>query len=812
MQSRRANASFGRTISTVALSFVALLTISHAASGQRVLGVDISAHQGNVSQSTWTNNIAGAGRSFAIIRSTRGGTTGEDHRQGGYPSGDTTFYNLSQRYDDPYFVQNMNFATNAGLFAGSYQRTRADILANTVNSDGVTTAGVANNGTDEGTHMIQMAGAFMRPGYMMPVMDFEDGQTSRTPDQLAQFAIQFSTKIYNTMGIRPMMYINGTWSSTLQSVSNSANADPALAFLRDQLAKPATSTPSVVGPAFPALWNARYDLTANIQTANPKDTASTFYGPWDDYGDSQPWDFWQHSSSGSISGIIGAVDLDVSHGDIEYLKDFLIPALWTNDSSGDWSSLGNWNSGQTPVAPIHSSGQLTPIGTQTLPTPRLPGAAGSGPTSGQYDTVILERPNANITVTFSTGSINIRKLYMRETLNITGGTLTINYDPNYVSDTVNYPNALRSGSISAQFSGPVTLGGSGSLNVNTLQVDAAQTFTLLGSSGTLSFRQINLIPSASTPAQIAVTGDVNINPLNGATATISRGAGTGNTGGLDLQGGTRTFNVGNGSSNVDLDVAVPITNGGLVKNGAGTMRLSAANAFTGGIAVNAGTLFLDGTNGAGVATVDGGVLGGVGFVSAVVTVNNSGHLAPGDGNIGSFAVGALTLNVGSVLDFEFGATADQLNVAGLIKLNGGSVTLSDLGGLGFGTYSLIHYGSLSGSVSSLAVSTTSNNESYRLIDTGSTIDLQVSILGDFNFDGVVDLGDYVLWRKGLGTTYTQSDYDTWRTHFGQTVAGGGSQLSQGSAVPEPATCTLGICAAAFLIGVGGRRRSRSTPF
>ncbi len=107
--------------------------------------------------------MAGSGRSFAIIRSTRGGTTGEDHRQGGYPSGNNTFYNLSQRYDDPYFVQNMNFATNAGLFAGFYQRTRADILANTLNSDGVTTAGVANNGTDEGTHMIQMAGAFMRP-------------------------------------------------------------------------------------------------------------------------------------------------------------------------------------------------------------------------------------------------------------------------------------------------------------------------------------------------------------------------------------------------------------------------------------------------------------------------------------------------------------------------------------------------------------------------------------------------------------------------------------------------------------------------
>src|SRR5262249_15044183 len=45
----------------------------------------------------------------------------------------------------------------------------------------------------------------------------------------------------------------------------------------------------------------------------------------------------------------------------------------------------------------------------------------------------------------------------------------------------------------------------------------------------------------------------------------------------------------------------------------------------------------------------------------------------------------------------------------------------------------------------------------------------VSVLpGDFNYDGTVDAADYVVWRKGLGTTYTQSDYDTWRSHFGQT--------------------------------------------
>ena len=78
--------------------------------------------------------------------------------------------------------------------------------------------------------------------------------------------------------------------------------------------------------------------------------------------------------------------------------------------------------------------------------------------------MILERPSANITVTLSTGTHNIRKLYMREALNITGGSLTINYDPNYPvpvdgnGDPI-YPNAVRSGPLSAQFSGAVTLSG-----------------------------------------------------------------------------------------------------------------------------------------------------------------------------------------------------------------------------------------------------------------------------------------------------------------------------------------------------------------
>jgi hypothetical protein len=64
--------------------------------------------------------------------------------------------------------------------------------------------------------------------------------------------------------------------------------------------------------------------------------------------------------------------------------------------------------------------------------------------------------------------------------------------------------------------------------------------------------------------------------------------------------------------------------------------------------------------------------------------------------------------------------------------------------------------------------------------------------GDFNLDGSVDAADYVVWRDGLGTVFTQVDYDIWRAHFGQTAAN--SPVAH-SSVPEPAMLTLLLLAA-----------------
>lgn len=62
--------------------------------------------------------------------------------------------------------------------------------------------------------------------------------------------------------------------------------------------------------------------------------------------------------------------------------------------------------------------------------------------------------------------------------------------------------------------------------------------------------------------------------------------------------------------------------------------------------------------------------------------------------------------------------------------------------------------------------------------------------GDYNQNGVVDAADYVVWRKGLDTAYTQSDYGIWRMNFGMPLAALGTTLGS---VPEPSVaCLAGI--------------------
>jgi hypothetical protein len=110
-----------------------------------------------------------------------------------------------------------------------------------------------------------------------------------------------------------------------------------------------------------------------------------------------------------------------------------------------------------------------------------------------------------------------------------------------------------------------------------------------------------------------------------------------------------------------------------------------------------------------------------------------------------------------------------------------------------------------------------------LFITGGTslfsVDLNVPVpaQGDYNGNGVVDAGDYVVWRNTLGTTANLSadgngnrvidtgDYDVWRSHFGQAIGSGSSVRS--AVVPEPGLAVIlcSACAAVMVTRWSARR-------
>ncbi len=82
----------------------------------------------------------------------------------------------------------------------------------------------------------------------------------------------------------------------------------------------------------------------------------------------------------------------------------------------------------------------------------------------------------------------------------------------------------------------------------------------------------------------------------------------------------------------------------------------------------------------------------------------------------------------------------------------------------------------------------------------ASFDLPASVTGDYNSNGTVDAGDYVVWRKTPGNFGgSPGGYTTWRSTFGN-PPGSGSGLGS-SNVPEPTAGALAVISTiALLLG------------
>jgi lysozyme len=162
---------------------------------------------------------------------------------------------------DTRYAANRSGARAAGLAVGAYHFANPDTAA--------------NDATNEAAWFLQNAS--VASGDLLPVLDLEVSN-GLSPATLTAWAQTWLSHVSASTGVRPIIYTNpGFWSTSM------ANTDW---FARN---------------GYTVVWVAQW--TTASQPSVPA-------GNWTGNG----WAFWQHSSTGSVPGISGAVDLDRFNG------------------------------------------------------------------------------------------------------------------------------------------------------------------------------------------------------------------------------------------------------------------------------------------------------------------------------------------------------------------------------------------------------------------------------------------------------------------------------------------------------------------
>ncbi|RYD22347.1 MAG: S-layer family protein [Verrucomicrobiaceae bacterium] len=388
--------------------------------------------------------------------------------------------------------------------------------------------------------------------------------------------------------------------------------------------------------------------------------------------------------------------------------------------------------GGTSASPLAQTNQINGeliIGTVNTPTSPNAAVEINGGTTTVTSYVGVGRGNGTVNAATS--------LTLNNNAVVTAGNFAIGYDNGVVgyksSPTVNF-NGTSSFSSAGVFTvgespnaaggiSTVNVNGGASVNMNSVATNANN----IGAVGPAVFNQNG--GSVNAVAQITIARDaasVASYNLNGGTLTvpnITKGAGTGtfnfNGGVLKASANSATFvagvttNVQEGGAKIDsngsnitvstalLHGGVAAIDGGLTKQGNGTLTLTGVSTYTGPTVVSAGTLLVNGSiaNTSGITLAAGATLGGSSTnIGGTTTVSEGASISPGN-SVGTINLAALDLQGTYNAEITGNGVNDLVNLgAGNLNLGNNSlinILLSYSPSAG-DTFDLANFGSFSG--------------------------------------------------------------------------------------------------------------------
>jgi autotransporter-associated beta strand protein len=254
-------------------------------------------------------------------------------------------------------------------------------------------------------------------------------------------------------------------------------------------------------------------------------------------------------------------------------------------------------------------------------------------------------------------------------------------------------------------------------------------------------------------ANYSIQGSVSPNPPN--LLTLSGAGGV-----ISVSTGTDT-------------IAAPI--GGLVgltKTGNGTLQLSGANIYSGGTTVSAGTL-------TGIPQLSGSPFssGPITLIGAALNLKalttNTTTTTVGDLTVSGTTTSASGASNLIIDNTNAGVNTTTLAAGNLVRGGaGGALVITPQAGL-LGTKEIVTFTNGNSLVTNgilppwVVATPTIGSTAADFVTYGSG-----ALAADYNHNGVVDAGDYVLWRKDPANNGGAGGYDAWRQSFGNTGGGG----------------------------------------